>query len=152
MVPQPSEGGRFSTSVSGVERFSGDGSGRRRESDADADTGWKSRLRFPSKKKKEEPEPEAEDAAAGATFRDFRKAKGKTGASGATILTLYKGPTKDGLFTGTIAHGSFKAKSLGGPLKGKTIDDLVGMIEANDVYLSIGTQTHPDGEIRGQLQ
>jgi hypothetical protein len=41
---------------------------------------------------------------------------------------------------------------LGGPLKGKTIDDLVGMIEANDVYLSIGTQTHPDGEIRGQLQ
>ena len=58
MVPQPSEGGRFSTSVSGVERFSGDGSGRRRENDADADTGWKSRLRFPSKKKKEEPEPE----------------------------------------------------------------------------------------------
>ena len=79
MVPQQSEGVRFSTSVSGVERFGGEGSGRKAESNADADTGWKSRLRFPSKKKKEEPEPE--DVAAGATFRDFRKAKGKTGAS-----------------------------------------------------------------------
>jgi len=82
MVPQHSEGSRFSASVAGVERFGGDGNGRKRESEADADTGWKSRLRFPSKKKKEEPEPEAEDAAAGATFRDFRKAKGKTDASG----------------------------------------------------------------------
>ncbi|MGD1216312.1 MAG: response regulator [Terriglobales bacterium] len=79
MVPQQSEGARFSTSVSGVERFGGEGSGRKAESNADADTGWKSRLRFPSKKKKEEPKPE--DVAAGATFRDFRKAKGKTGAS-----------------------------------------------------------------------
>jgi CheY-like chemotaxis protein len=71
MVPQQSEGARFS----------GEGSGRKAESDAEADTGWKSRLRFPSKKKKEEPEPE--DVAAGATFRDFRKGKGKTGASAA---------------------------------------------------------------------
>src|SRR6202790_5552085 len=81
MVPQQSEGGRYSTSASGVERFSGDGNGRTTESKAGADTGWKSRLGFPSKKKKEEPEPESEDIAAAATFRDVRKAKGKTGAS-----------------------------------------------------------------------
>lgn len=81
MVPQQSEGGRFSTSVSGVERFSGEGNGRTKENKAGADAGWKSRLGFPSKKKKEEPQPEAEDVPAAATFRDFRKAKGKTGAS-----------------------------------------------------------------------
>jgi CheY-like chemotaxis protein len=81
MVPQQSEGGRYSTSASGVERFSGEGNGRTTESKAGADTGWKSRLGFPSKKKKEEPEPESEDIPAAATFRDFRKAKGKTGAS-----------------------------------------------------------------------
>jgi CheY-like chemotaxis protein len=81
MVPQQSEGGRFSTSVSGVERFSGEGNGRTKENKAGADSGWKSRLGFPSKKKKEEPQPEAEDVPAAATFRDFRKAKGKTGAS-----------------------------------------------------------------------
>src|SRR6202048_5045912 len=81
MVPQQSEGGRYSTSASGVERFSGDGNGRTTESKAGADTGWKSRLGFPSKKKKEEREPESGDIAAAATFRDFRKAKGRTGAN-----------------------------------------------------------------------
>src|SRR6267143_2547569 len=79
MVPQQSEGGRYSTSASGVERFSGEGNGRTKENKSGADTGWKSRLGFPSKKKKEE--PESEDIAAAPTFRDFRKAKGKTGAS-----------------------------------------------------------------------
>jgi len=81
MVPQQSEGGRYSTSAAGVEHFSGEGNGRTTESKAGADAGWKSRLGFPSKKKKEEPEPESEDIAAAATFRDFRKAKGKTGAN-----------------------------------------------------------------------
>jgi hypothetical protein len=81
MVPQQSEGGRYSTSASGVERFSGEGNGRTTESKAGPDAGWKSRLGFPSKKKKEEPEPESEDIAPAATFRDFRKTKGKTGAN-----------------------------------------------------------------------
>ena len=83
MVPQQSEGARFSSSASGVERFGGEGSGRKTESNADADTGWKSRLRFPSKKKKEEPEPEPEEVSAGAAFREFRKRKGQKGESGA---------------------------------------------------------------------
>ncbi|MFZ0799028.1 MAG: response regulator [Terriglobales bacterium] len=50
------------------------------ESDAGADTGWVSRLSFPSKKKKA---VEPDDVVAGAAFRDFRRGKGKTGASGA---------------------------------------------------------------------
>jgi CheY-like chemotaxis protein len=86
MVPQQAEGSRFSSSSAGVERFdsaSGSGSGggsRKSESKTEIDSGWKNRIRFPAKKKKEEPEPEPEDvaAAAGATFRDFRKGKGKT--------------------------------------------------------------------------
>jgi CheY-like chemotaxis protein len=81
VVPHPSEGAHFS-----------DGSGRKTGSDAEADTGWKSRLRFPSKKKKEEPEPE--DVAAAATFRDFRKGKGKNGAS-AAVTTPEPGQVLD---------------------------------------------------------
>jgi CheY-like chemotaxis protein len=86
MVPQ-AEGSRFSSSSAGVERFSGESSGagvRKTENKGEVDSGWKNRLRFPSKKKKDEPEPDPEDvaAAAGATFRDFRKGKGKGGASG----------------------------------------------------------------------
>jgi CheY-like chemotaxis protein len=79
MVPQQADGSRFTTSVSGVERFGGEQDSKKSEG-GDTDTGWKSRLRFPSKKKKDEPEPEPEDAEA-APFRDFRKGKGKTAAS-----------------------------------------------------------------------
>ena len=99
MVPQQSEGARFSASVSGVERFGSGGSAWKTESNTDADAGWKSRLRFPSKKKQDEPEPEAEDVAAGATFRDFRKAKGKTGASG--VFTV-KAPPPPGQEPGLV--------------------------------------------------
>ena len=76
MVPMQPDGSRFSGSVSGVERFSGDGGKKA----AEADTSWKNRLRFPSKKKKEEPEPEPEDAEV-ANYRDFRKGKGKNAAN-----------------------------------------------------------------------
>ena len=58
------------------------GGGRRAEGGDDADTGWKNRLRFPAKKKKDEPETdlEPEESTMGASFRDFRKGKVKTGA------------------------------------------------------------------------
>jgi CheY-like chemotaxis protein len=99
MVPQQSEGARYSTSASGVERFSGEGNGRTTESKAGADAGWKSRLGFPSKKKKEEPEPASEDIVPAATFRDFRKAKGKTFAS---IPLTVKDPPSPGQEPGLV--------------------------------------------------
>jgi hypothetical protein len=78
--------------------------------------------------------------------------EGKVGASGPTIFTVYGGPVKSGLYSGTIARGSFTAADLVGPLKGKTLDDLVGMIEAESVYLNVGTESNHTGEIRGQVQ
>ncbi len=99
MVPQPSEGARFSASVSGVERFGGEGAGRKSEGNAQADAGWKSRLGFPSKKKKEESEPEPEDVTAGAAFRDFRKGKGKTAATPAFTV---KAPAPPGQESGLV--------------------------------------------------
>jgi CheY-like chemotaxis protein len=70
-----------------AERFI-KGSNRPAESNTDADTGWKSRLSFASKKKKEEPEPDPEEeVTTGANFRDFRKAKGKAGATGSPTPT-----------------------------------------------------------------
>jgi CheY-like chemotaxis protein len=78
MVPQQSEGSRFSSSSSGVERFSGDGGSKKTEAAGESDSGWKSRLRFPSKKKKEEAEPE--EVAADTNFGDTRKGKSKAGS------------------------------------------------------------------------
>ena len=43
---------------------------------------------------------------------------GKAGATGSTLVTLYGGPTKKGVFSGVLVQGSFTAKSLGDTLKG----------------------------------
>lgn len=85
MVPAQADGSRFSTSVSGIERFSGDPMTKRSAGDQ-TDTGWKNRLRFPSKKKKEdtEPEPEPEpDFVTPSSFREFRRGAGKAPAGSA---------------------------------------------------------------------
>lgn len=78
--------------------------------------------------------------------------EGKAGATGATLLTVYGGPTKSGDFSGTLTQGSFAAAKLEGPLKGKTIADFVALVKAGGVYLNVGTSAHPRGEIRGQLK
>lgn len=80
VVPAQSEGGRFSSSSAGIERFGASDPSVNRSED-DGDTGWKNRLRFPSKKKKEEPEPEPEpDFVTPSNFRDFRRGGGKAPA------------------------------------------------------------------------
>ena len=78
--------------------------------------------------------------------------EGKAGATGATLLTVYAGPTKSGAFSGTLTQGSFAAIKLEGPLKGKTIADFVALVKAGAVYLNVGTSAHPKGETRGQLK
>ncbi len=92
VVPAQSEGGRFSSSSAGIERFgASDPSVNRSEDDGDA--GWKNRLRFPSKKKKEEPEPEPEpDFVTPSNFRDFRRGGGKAPA-GNSPFPLSTAPT-----------------------------------------------------------
>lgn len=81
-----------------------------------------------------------------------RVRQGKAGSNGAVIVTLFDGPTKKGKFTGTLAKGSFTAANLTGSLKGKTIADLLNLIDAGEAYVNVGTTQHPKGEIRGQIQ
>lgn len=78
--------------------------------------------------------------------------QGKAGQVGATIATLYPGPTKTGTFTGVLASGSFTSSTLSGPLAGKSISNLVALLDSGSVYLNIGTTAHRSGEIRGQLR
>src|SRR5215470_6465371 len=79
MVPQ-ADGARFSTTVSGIERFN-NGDPAMRQGDPE-ESGWKNRLRFPSKKKKEEPEPEPEEDFGTTPYRDFKKGSSKAAAKG----------------------------------------------------------------------
>ena len=50
---------------------------------------------------------------------------------------------------GMIVTGSFTAQDLIGPMKGKTILELVDSMKSGDTYLSVDTEKHPTGEIRG---
>jgi CheY-like chemotaxis protein len=70
IVPE-ADGSRFSTNITGIDRFAGDPLAKKDSSDT-GEQGWKSRIRFPSKKaKKEEVEPEP-DYVTPTAFRELR--------------------------------------------------------------------------------
>jgi hypothetical protein len=77
---------------------------------------------------------------------------GKTGSNGDLIVDLMKQgksqPTNDSM----IVTGSFTAQNLIGPMKGKTILELVDSMKSGDTYLIVDSEKHPTGEIRGQLE
>ncbi len=78
--------------------------------------------------------------------------EGKAGTTGATILTLYGGPTRSGVFSGVLIQGNFTASDFTGPLQGKTISDFVALVKTGSIYLNVGTSAHIPGEMRGQLK
>ena len=47
--------------------------------------------------------------------------------------------------------GNFHASDLKGPLEGKTLNELTSLMSQGQTYLNVHTESHPDGEIRGQI-
>jgi len=90
MVPQ-ADGSRFSTTVSGIERFSAADPTMRQADPEDA--GWRNRLRFPSNKKKEEPEPEEDFGTT--PFRDLKNGKNKPPARGSFAVNSAPAPGQE---------------------------------------------------------
>jgi outer membrane lipoprotein-sorting protein len=80
-----------------------------------------------------------------------RLRQGEPGASTGVLVTLYDGPTKSGVFSGTLVEGSFTDADLEGPLKGKTIADFVDLVESGKVYLNVGNSSHKSGAICGTV-
>jgi hypothetical protein len=81
---------------------------------------------------------------------------GTFGKNGPPVAWLYPSapPPKEitGPSNGILSEGEITASDLAGPLKGKTIADLVTEIKAQDIYVNVHTRDHGDGEIRGQLR
>jgi hypothetical protein len=77
--------------------------------------------------------------------------QGAQGSTGPGVLILLSGRYGQGVFTGTVASGGFDASAFIGPLKGKTVNDFVALIESGQAYVSVGSVTNPGGEIRGQI-
>jgi len=78
--------------------------------------------------------------------------EGAAGSAGAAVLTLFAGPAKEGVYSGELAKGTVKETDLTGTLAGKTIGDLMALIEAGGAYVSVGNTSHPVDAIRGQIR
>jgi CHRD domain len=78
--------------------------------------------------------------------------QGKSSENGEPVVDLLADGNKQETSNGLFINGSIVDSSLIGPLKGKTISDLVSSLNDGNNYVNVHTQAHPDGEIRGQLE
>ena len=77
---------------------------------------------------------------------------GKAGANGDIIVDLLKDSKKNPTKLGMAIRGNITDSSLGGTLRGKTLADLVSAVKSGDTYVNFHTPSHPNGEIRGQIE
>lgn len=61
------------------------------------------------------------------------------------------GKLLEGVSNGDIAEGTITASDLTGPMKGKSVKDLVAKMSAGGLYVNVHTQQDPKGELRGQV-
>jgi hypothetical protein len=78
--------------------------------------------------------------------------QGKKGQNGPPVVNLFTGPEKKGKFSGVLAEGSITAEKMFGPLAGKPLKALIDMIESGDAFVNVHTESHLEGEIRGQIK
>lgn len=76
---------------------------------------------------------------------------GDIGKNGPIVVTLFKSAAPTGPMNGPLSQGTITSANLQGPLKGKTISDLVKLINDGKAYANVHTQQNPQGEIRGQI-
>lgn len=79
---------------------------------------------------------------------------GVRGVSGPVVVPLFSAPTGRPLISpqGVIYEGVITSSSLTGPLRGKTLADLIAAIEAGMIYTNVHSVKYPAGEIRGQVK
>lgn len=87
---------------------------------------------------------------------------GERGTEGSVVAWMY--PASDAkqpanltssqvgkVMNGKLIEGNDSAPDLIGPLKGKTVNDLVQAMNNGSIYVNVHTTQNPGGEIRGQI-
>lgn len=77
---------------------------------------------------------------------------GIKGTNGPILVWLYKAPKHaPKKVDGILSQGTFTKADLGGPLKGKSIKNLIDEISKHDAYANVHTKQHAPGELRGWI-
>ena len=80
---------------------------------------------------------------------------GWMGHIGSPVVWLYpQGPPPrliEGPFTGVLSEGTITSDDLRGPLRGRPLSVLLGLIKTGEVYINIHSKEHPHGEICGPV-
>lgn len=77
---------------------------------------------------------------------------GAPGTNGPVVAVLYPTTGMEAPKDNTLAKGMITSADLVGPLKGKTVTDLVDAIKSGNTYVNVHSKAHPDGEIRGWIK
>ncbi|HXT85326.1 MAG TPA: CHRD domain-containing protein [Verrucomicrobiae bacterium] len=73
---------------------------------------------------------------------------GKEGQNGPVVVKLINSTVHT---NNVFQKGIITSKMLEGPLKGKTVSDLLSAMKKGNTYVNIHTIKHPNGEIRGDV-
>lgn len=73
---------------------------------------------------------------------------GAQGQNGPVVVTLFNSTSPQNEI---LKNGTITANDLVGPMKGKTIPDLLAAMKNGSTYVNVHTEQNPKGEIRGQL-
>jgi len=100
--------------------------------------------------------------------------KGAAGTNGEAIAIVFKPKDSSGNLLGDLpkigdlpkfsdissttqksssfsANGNINESSMTGPMKGKTISDLISALQSGETYVVVHTEDHPKGELRGHI-
>ena len=99
--------------------------------------------------------------------------KGKVGENGDVVVNLYNNAKENIILnenetkmsqiesssvkvhgnvqSSFLASGTINNSDLKGPLSGKNISDLFNLIKSQNTYVNVHSQSHPDGEIIGEI-
>jgi hypothetical protein len=83
---------------------------------------------------------------------------GVKGKNGPPVVWLYPGPNhqskkvKNGTVNGKLKSGTINSSNLVGPMKGKSIKDLIHAIKHDSAYVNAHNKAHEDGFIRGAVK
>jgi hypothetical protein len=78
--------------------------------------------------------------------------QGSSDENGDIVVTLFNPSSPTAEINGELANGTITSSNLEGPLQGKQMSDLIGLINNGTAYVNVHTEENPPGELRGTIE